>query len=548
MLFWIMLPRFMAGRQGLLPDHMPYQDFMNFWYKKISAPLMKSMVAERRIELFGVLADDYRVYSFKYPSNFTSMCQELLYESTTRFQHARLRQISLIRSNVGEFFSEWDQSVPHTAETNAISAICRDPGSGLRALATLSDKMLIDDNVERIGKMRAEWDDLGHYCYAMAADWFQVATLLDKDELTVKSTSAELVPTLIKRMYDGERLLWGKAEPRTGHWSWLFHSLHEKLVELEAASTFNIAGAGVLLSATIQLCRRAESDNRNPNLVQLEHVLDAALELLARYKATVHGHVYPPKLIPGLDREICSRLLTLYTKAVRLDGGTPTPNIKAARSLTMGSYLDAAEELARYRITDAARVEGLEKLEALARAEAVQDEKDGLRLQAIYKVYVLTVIALHHPARSAVLTIEQSAAGEFWAWANRLVDDDGVWRGNEAGRAQARTYLAVARGRWLAWGDEKGGPRGRRTPGEPRGDDYWTWDWELLGRNPEAVVDGETVEFLRGKQREWEGEQMGMRVRWDGFLEKCLGAAGEAFGFGFEVGFGLFDEGRYPWG
>lgn len=95
--------------------------------------------------------------------------------------------------------------------------------------------MLIDDNVERIGKMRAEWDDLGHYCYAMAADWFQVATLLDKDELTVKSTSAEIVPTLIKRMYDGERPLWGKAEPRTGHWSWLFHSLHEKFVKLEAA-------------------------------------------------------------------------------------------------------------------------------------------------------------------------------------------------------------------------------------------------------------------------------------------------------------------------
>lgn len=281
MLFWMMLPRFMAGRQGLLPDHMPYQDFMNFWYKKIGAPLMKSMVAGRCIELFGgVLADDYRVYSFKYPSNFTSMCQELLYESTTRFQHARLRQISLIRSNVSDFFSEWDQSVPHTAETNAISTICRHPGSGLRALATLSDKMLIDDNVERIGKMRAEWDDLGHYCYAMAADWFQVATLLDKDEPTVKSTSAEIVPTL----------------------------------------------------------------------------------------------------------------------------------------------------------------------------------------------------------------------------------------------------------------------------GELGGEDYWTWDWEVLGSNPEAVGNGETVGFLRGKQREWEGEQMGVRVRWVGFLEKCLEAAGEGLGLGGKVGFGLFDEGRYPWG
>jgi hypothetical protein len=193
--------------------------------------------------------------------------------------------------------------------------------------------MLIDDNMERIGKMRAEWDGLGHYCYAMAADWFQVATLLDKDELTVKSTSAELVPTVIKRMYDGERLLWGKAEPRTRHWSWLFHELHERLVELETASTFNIAGAGVLLAATVQLCRRADP---NPNLVQLEHVLVAALELLGRYKAAVHGHAYAPNIIPGISREICTRLLTLYDKAVRLDGGTATANIKATRSLTMG--------------------------------------------------------------------------------------------------------------------------------------------------------------------------------------------------------------------
>lgn len=549
-----MLPRFIAWRQGLLPDDMPLQDFMNFWYKKISAALLKSMVAERRIELLGVLADEHRVFRLKYPSNFTSMCQELLYESTTRFQHARLRQISLIRSNVVEFFCEWDQAVPHTAETKAISTICRDPGSGLRGLAALSDKMLIDENVERIGKMRAEWDDLGHYSYAMAADWFQVATLLDKNELTVKSTSAELVPTLIKRMYDGERLLWGKAEPRTGHWSWLFHSLHEKLVELETQRTFNIAGTGVILAATIQLCRRADADNRNPTLVQLEHVLDAALELLARYKAVVHGHVYPPKLIPALSRELCSRLLTLYTKAAHLDGGgTPTPNIKTARSLTMGTYLDAAEQLARHRPTSPARAQALEKLEALARAEALQDDTDGLRLQAIYKVYVLTVIALHHPARSAVLTIEQSGAGEFWAWANRLVDDDAVWRGNEAGRAQARTYLAIARGRWLAWTDEKGQPRGgktvgRRTPGEPGGEDYWTWDWEWLGRSPDAVGNGETVEALRGKQEEWEGSQMAVRVRWDGFLEKCLEAAGEGLGLGGEGGVGLFDEGRYPWG
>jgi len=316
MLFWIMLPCFMIGRQGLLSDSLPYQDFMNFWYKKINAPLLKSIVAERRIELFGVLADEYRIYSFKYPSNFTPMRQELLYESTTHFQHARLRRISLIRTNVAEFFSEWDQAVPHTAETATISTICRDPGSALRGLATLSDKVLIDDNVERIGKMRAEWDELGHYCYAMAADWFQMATLLGKDELTVKSTSTSLVPTVIKRMYDGEWLLWGKAEPRAGQWSRLFHSLHEKLVDLETASIFNIACAGVLLATTVQLCRRAEAENRNPNLVQLEHVLDAALELLGRYKAVVYGHAYAPKIIPGLSREICTRLLTLYNKAV----------------------------------------------------------------------------------------------------------------------------------------------------------------------------------------------------------------------------------------
>ena len=218
----------------------------------------------------------------------------------------------------------------------------------------------------------------------------------------------------------------------------------------------------------------------------------------------------------------------------------------------MASYLDSAEQLARHRLTNAARAEGLEKLELLARAETLQDDNDGLRLQAIYKCCVLAVITLHHPARSKVLTIEQSA-GEFWTWANRLVGDDAVWRGNEGGRVQARAYLAYARGRWLAWTDEAGRPRDRpticrRTPHEPVMEDYWTWDWDLLGQNPNAVGNAETIAFLRGKQKKWEEEQMGMQVRWDRYLDKCLDAAREAFGLEFEMGFGLFNESRYLWG
>jgi hypothetical protein len=170
MLFWIFLPQFMIDRCSLLSDSSPVKDFMPFWHHQIAPPLLKSILAERRVELLGILADEYRVHRLAYPSNFTSVCQDLLYEAATRFQHARLRQISLIRYATANIRRE--QFDLCNTETAACAAVCR--ASGLRALATLADKMVLDSNIERVAKTRVEWEDLGHYQYASAADWYQI--------------------------------------------------------------------------------------------------------------------------------------------------------------------------------------------------------------------------------------------------------------------------------------------------------------------------------------------------------------------------------------